>query len=71
MRIWGIFLLFFNVFIHGYECGSKLGDVEGFTIVGRVGADSRVCTLRGCATGYTLVAGAGVMVVFGGRRSLF
>ena len=62
---------FENDLIQGFECEYKLGDVEGFNLGGGVGSDSCACTLGGCATGYTLVGGAGVLVIFGNRRFLF
>ena len=52
------------ILIHGFECGSKLGGVEGLYLGGCVGAESCVCTLIGCKTGCTLRDGAGVLMVF-------
>ena len=57
--------------IHGFECGSKLVDVDGFTLGGYVGADASVFTLGGCTAGSTLVSGAVGMVIFCGKIFLF
>ena len=64
LRIWGVFLYILNILIHWFECVSNLGDVEGYSLGGGVGAESCVCTLGRCETGSTLGAGAGVMMIF-------
>ena len=64
----GFFLFFANLLIHGFECRYKLGYFEKFTLVGVVDDDSCVCALGGCANSFILGGGAGVLVVFGGRR---
>ena len=71
LRVWGIFLYFEIFLIHVFECGSKIGIVEGCILGGGVGDVSHVCTIRGCATGSTLRVGAGVLDIFGGRIFLF
>ena len=62
----GYLINFRNVLIHGFECGSELGNVEGFTFGGDVGDVTSVCNLGGCITGSTIGSGVGVLVMFGG-----
>ena len=59
----GCFLIFLNILIHGFECGSKLGDVEGLSLECGVGAKFCVCKPGGCRTSSTLWAGSGVMII--------
>ena len=60
----GYLLIFCKILINGIWF--KLGDLEGCSLGGGVGADSCVCTFGGCKTGSTLGAGAGMLVISGG-----
>ena len=64
LGIWGDLKYFVFFLIHGFGCGSKLGDVEGCSIGGGVGANWSVCTLVGCENGSTLGYGTGMLEIF-------
>ena len=56
-------LIFRKTLIHGFKCGSNIGDVEGFTIGGDLGSDVSVLAF-GCYTdGSTFGAGSGEIVI--------
>ena len=72
LGIWGDFKYFDFFKIHGFGSGSKLGDVEGCSIGGGVGADWSSCTLRGCETGSNLGADTGMIdILWSWRFSLW
>ena len=64
LGIWGDFKYFVIFLIHGFGCGSKLGDVERCSLGGGVGADWSVCTIGGSKNGSTLGAGTGILGIF-------
>ena len=64
LGIWGEFKHFVKCLIHRFGSGSKLGDVEGCSIGGGLGADWSVFTLRVCKTCSTLRAGTGMLGIF-------
>ena len=59
-RTWGSL----SNLIHGFGCGSKLEDVEGYSLGGGLGAYWYVFTLGGFETGPTLRVGTGMLVIF-------
>ena len=67
----GVSSYFEKRIIHGFECGSELEDVEGFTLESYGGAGVSCFNLGFCTTSSTLGAGLGVLVICGGERFLF
>ena len=65
----GYLLIFSKILMNGI--GYKIGDEEGCSLGGSVGAEYCVFTLGGCKTSYNLRAGAGIMVISAGWRFSF